>query len=65
MCGTHPNFKNMGSGGFRVPGRNPKSGFRVPTKCCFVPTPDFYQIPRNRFVYKISVIREVCQLVKI
>ena len=26
--GTHPNFKNMGSGGFRVPGRNPKSWFR-------------------------------------
>ena len=26
MCGTHPYFKNMGSGGFRVPGRNPKSG---------------------------------------
>ena len=28
--GTHRNFKNMGSGGFRVPGRNQKSGFRVP-----------------------------------
>ena len=26
--GTHPNFENMGSSGFRVPGRNPKSGFR-------------------------------------
>ena len=24
----------------------------------------FYQIPGNRFVYKISVIRDVCQLVK-
>ena len=26
--GTHPNFENMGSSGFRVPGRNPKSGFQ-------------------------------------
>ena len=30
--GTHPIFKNMGSGGFRVPGRNPKSGFQVGTQ---------------------------------
>ena len=26
--GTHPNFKNMGSGGFRVPGKLGQSGFR-------------------------------------
>ena len=26
--GTHPNFKNMGSGGIRVPGKLGQSGFR-------------------------------------
>ena len=26
--GTHPTFKNMGSGGFRVPGKLGRSGFR-------------------------------------
>ena len=26
--GTHSNFKNMGSGGFRVPGKLGRSGFR-------------------------------------
>ena len=26
--GTHPNLKNMGSGGFRVPGKLGRSGFR-------------------------------------
>ena len=27
LGGTHPNFKNMGSGGFRVPGKLGQSGF--------------------------------------
>ena len=26
--GTHPNFKNMGSGGFRIPGKVGQRGFR-------------------------------------
>ena len=30
--GTHPNLKNMGSGGFRVPGKLGQSGFRVGTQ---------------------------------
>ena len=45
LGGTHTNFKNMGSGGFRVPGRNPKSGFQwVPgsDQNFFVPTTGIY-----------------------
>ena len=52
--GTHPNLKNIGSGGFRVPGKLGRSGFRVPDRNpksgfqwvpgsdqnFFVPTPD-------------------------
>ena len=34
--GTHPNFKNMGYGGFRVPGKLGRSGFRPNF---FLPTP--------------------------
>ena len=48
--GFEANWAKVGSGGFRVPGRNPKSGFRgVPgsDQIFFVPTPvldNFLQI---------------------
>ena len=42
-AGTHRNFENLGTAGYRVPGKFEKlgtDGYRVPGKFSVMPTPD-------------------------